>query len=99
MTGFGEIDQNVCFWAKMGYFWQFLPRKGENEIFWEKAKMALPYAYYAATLCKKLEQNHKRIIAKIKFCENEVSYISLVVKNGKSDILETTVIGEEKNAR
>ena len=54
MTGFGEIDQNVRFWAKMGYFWQFLPRKN--------AKMSLPYAYYAATLCKKPEQTYERIL-------------------------------------
>ena len=38
MTGFGEIDQNVHFWAKMSYFWQFLPRNGENEIFLEKSE-------------------------------------------------------------
>jgi len=38
MTGFGEIDQNVRFWAKMSYFWQFLPRNGENEIFSEKSE-------------------------------------------------------------
>ena len=56
MTGFEEIYQNVRFWAKMGYFWQFLPRKGENGIFWEKAKMSLPYAYYAATLCRKISK-------------------------------------------
>ena len=42
MTGFEEIDQNVHFWAKMGYFLQFLPRKGENGIFLGKAKMSLP---------------------------------------------------------
>jgi hypothetical protein len=38
MTGFEEIDQNVHFWAKMGYFWQFLPRKGENGIFLGKSE-------------------------------------------------------------
>ena len=62
MTGIGEIGQNGRFWAKMGYFWQFLPRNGENGIFWEKAKMSLPYAYYAATLCKKPEQTYERIL-------------------------------------
>ena len=35
--------QNGRFWAEMGYFW-------------EKAKMSLPYTYYAATLCRKPEQ-------------------------------------------
>ena len=62
MTGFGKIDQNDCFWAKMGYFLQFLPRNGKNGIFWEKAKMSLPYAYYAATLWKKPEQTYERIL-------------------------------------
>ena len=62
MTGFGEIDQNVRFWAKMGYFLQFWRGNGKNGIFWEKAKMSLPYGYYAATLCKKLEQTYERIL-------------------------------------
>ena len=31
-------------------------------FFWEKAKMLLPYAYYAATLCKKPEQTYERIL-------------------------------------
>ena len=62
MTVFGENGQNVRFWAKMGYFLQFLPRNGENGIFWGKAKMSLPYAYYAATLCKKPEQTYERIL-------------------------------------
>ena len=38
MTGFGEIDQNIHFWAKIGYFWQFLPRNGENRIFLGKSE-------------------------------------------------------------
>ena len=38
MTGFGEIYQNIRFWAKMGYFLQFLPRKVENEIFLGKSE-------------------------------------------------------------
>ena len=38
MTGFGEIDQNVRFWAKMGYFWPFLPRKGKQQIFLGKSE-------------------------------------------------------------
>ena len=94
-----KLIKMSVFGPKWAIFDSFCPGKAKTGFFGEKAKMSLPYAYYAATLCKKLEQNHKRIIAKIKFCENEVSYISLVVKNGKSDILETTVIGEEKNAR
>ena len=61
MTGFGEIDQNVHFWAKMGYFLQFWPQNGENRIFWEIPKMSLPY-HYAATLCKKPEQTYERIL-------------------------------------
>ena len=38
MTGFGENGQNGRFWAKMGYFLQFLPRNGENEIFLGKSE-------------------------------------------------------------
>ena len=38
MNGFGEIGRN-------GHFWTVFLGK--------KAKMSLPYAYYAATLCKK----------------------------------------------
>ena len=62
MTGFGEIGQNGRFGTKMGYFWQFLTQNGKNRIFGEKAKMSLPYAYYAATLCKKPEQTYERIL-------------------------------------
>ena len=36
MIGFGEIDQNDRFWAKME----------QTGFFCEKAKMSLPYAYY-----------------------------------------------------
>ena len=62
MTRFWENGQNDRFWAKMGYFWQILPQNGENKIFWENPKMSPPYAYYAATLCKKLEQSYERIL-------------------------------------
>ena len=48
MTGFGEIGQNVRFWAKMGFF--------------GRKKISLPYPYYAATLCKKPEQTYERIL-------------------------------------
>ena len=34
----------------------------KTEFFWEKAKMSLLYAYYAATLCKKPEQTYERIL-------------------------------------
>ena len=47
MTGFGEIDQNVRFWAKMSYFLQFLPRNGENEIFLEKSDTLIMPQLYA----------------------------------------------------
>ena len=62
MTWFGENGQNGRFWAKMGYFWQFLTQNGENGIFCENPKKSLPYAYYAATLCKKPEQTYERIL-------------------------------------
>jgi len=43
MTGFGEIYQNVSFWAKMGYFLLFFcPGKAKTGFFWGKAKMSLP---------------------------------------------------------
>ena len=48
--------------TKMANFGKFLGQNGENEIFWKKAKMSLPYAYYAATLCKKMERTYKRIL-------------------------------------
>ena len=51
MTGFGEIGQNGHFWAIMAIFGQFLGQNGENEIFQEKAKMSLPYAYIMLQLC------------------------------------------------
>ena len=39
MTGIGEIDQNVCFWAKMGYFWHsFCPGKAKTGFFGKKRK-------------------------------------------------------------
>ena len=62
MNRFGENGQNERFWAKMAIFCHFLGRNGENDIFWGKAKMSLPYAYYAATLCKKTEQTYERIL-------------------------------------
>ena len=61
-TGFGEIDQNDCFWAKMGNFDSFGAKMGQTGFFCEKAKMSLPYTYYAATLCKKPEQTYERIL-------------------------------------
>ena len=38
MTGFGENGQNGRFWAKMGYFLQFLPQNDENWIFFVKIR-------------------------------------------------------------
>ena len=53
MTVFGPKWANFdCSGAKIG----------QTRFFWEKAKMSLPYAYYAATLCKKPEQNYERIL-------------------------------------
>ena len=69
MTGFGEIGQNGRFWVKMDVFgpkWaifdSFCPRMAKTGFFCEKAKMSVPYAYYAATLCKKPEQTNERIL-------------------------------------
>ena len=72
MTGFGEIDQNARFWAKIGYFWQFWPQNGKNGIFWENPKISLPYPYYAATLCKKPEQSYERILRSKMYVRTDV---------------------------
>ena len=53
MNGFGETGQNDRFWSILG-------QNGENKIFCQKAKMSLPYAYYAVTLRKKTEQTYER---------------------------------------
>ena len=62
MTGFGDIDQNDQFWAKWAIFYTFWDKMGQTGFFCEKAQMSLPYAYYAATLCKKPEQTYERIL-------------------------------------
>ena len=54
MTGGGEIDQNVRFWAKI--FDSFCPGMAKTRFFRKNPKKSLPYPYYAATLCKKLEK-------------------------------------------
>ena len=53
MTGFGEIGQNSCFGAKWPFLVNFWAKMAKTIFFWKNAKMSLPYAYYAATLCKK----------------------------------------------
>ena len=35
---------------------------GQTGFFGEKTEMSIPYAYYAATLCKKPEQTYERIL-------------------------------------
>ena len=46
-------------WANLD---SFGTKMGQTGLFGEKAKMSLPYAYYAATLCKKPEQTYERIL-------------------------------------
>ena len=50
------------FGPKWAIFDSFCPRMAKTGFFWEKAKMSLPYAYYAETLCKKPEQTYERIL-------------------------------------
>ena len=50
------------FEPKRANFDSFGAKMGQTEFFCEKAKMSLPYAYYAATLCKKPEQTYERIL-------------------------------------
>ena len=50
------------FGPKWAIFYSFCPGMAKTGFFWEKAKMSLPYAYYAATLCKKPEQTYERIL-------------------------------------
>ena len=50
------------FGPKWAIFDSFCPGMAKTGFFWEKAKMSLPYAYYAATLCKKPEQTYERIL-------------------------------------
>ena len=40
----------------------FGAKMGQMGFFWEKEKMSLPYAYYAATLYKTPEQTYERIL-------------------------------------
>ena len=47
---------------KCANFDSFEAKMGQTGFFGEKAKMSLPYAYYAATLCKKPEQTYERIL-------------------------------------
>ena len=50
------------FGPKWANFDSFGAKMGQTGFFLEKAKMSLPYAYYAATLCKKQEQTYERIL-------------------------------------
>ena len=50
------------FGPKGAIFDSFCPGMAKTEFFWENPKMSLPYAYYAATLCKKPEQTYERIL-------------------------------------
>ena len=50
MTGFGEMIKIAVFGPKWAIFDSFCPGMAKTGFFWEKAKMSLPYAYYAATL-------------------------------------------------
>ena len=50
------------FGPKWAIFDSFCPGMAKTRFFWEKAKMSLPYAYYAATLCKKPEQTYEWIL-------------------------------------
>ena len=52
MTVFGPKRANLT----------VLVTKWGKRDFWEKEKMSLPYAYYAAALCKKPEQTYERIL-------------------------------------
>ena len=61
MTGFGENGQKGRFGPKWAIFDSFCPGMAKTRFFGGKAKMSLPYAYYATTLCKKPEQTHERI--------------------------------------
>ena len=50
---------NEHFWAKIVIFWA---KMAKTRFFGQKAKMSLPYAYDAATLCKKPEQTYEWIL-------------------------------------
>ena len=52
----------TVFGPKRANFDSFGAKMGQTGFFGEKAKMSLPYAYYAATLCKKPEQTYERIL-------------------------------------
>ena len=52
----------TVFGPKWANFDSFGAKMGQTGFFWEKAKKSLPYAYYAATLCKKPEQTYERIL-------------------------------------
>ena len=56
------LTPTPIFGAKWANFDSFGAKMRQTGFFWEKAKMSLPYAYYAATLCKKPEQTYERIL-------------------------------------
>ena len=50
------LGQNDHFWTVVGPKWR------KQVFFGKKGEIPLPYAYYAATLCKKPEQTYERIL-------------------------------------
>ena len=50
------------FGPKWAIFDSLSAKMWQTGFFWEKAKMSLPYAYYAATLWKEPEQTYERIL-------------------------------------
>ena len=56
-----KLIKITVFGPKWANFNSIGAKMGANKIFWEKAKMSLPYAYFASTLCKKPEQTYGRI--------------------------------------
>ena len=57
-----KLIKMTVFGPKRAIFDSFCPGMAKTNFFWEKAKMSLLYAYYAATLCKKPEQTYERIL-------------------------------------
>ena len=57
MTGFEKNGQNERFWAKMGYFLQFLPRNGENGIFLGKSENVTSVCLLCCNIVQKARTN------------------------------------------
>ena len=56
-TDLEKLVKMTVFEPKWAIFDCFCPKMAKTGFFWENPKMSLPYAYYAATLCKKPEQS------------------------------------------